>query len=113
RARMADRDKAVEVINAAYAEGQLTPEQREDRVHRALLATHIGDLDQVTADLQKADTQESEVTEAAPTSWWGRTSRRARVGIAGALLVAVGGGVALAQMGEDDSTSVTQPQQYF
>lgn len=113
RARMADRDRAVEVINAAYAEGQLTVDEREDRVHRALLATHLGDLDQVMSDLQKAPPQMPGTDAAEPTSWWGRTSRRTKLGIAGALLVVVGGGVAIAQMGEDDSTSVGQPEQYF
>lgn len=113
RARMVDRDKAVEVINAAYAEGQLTTEQREDRVHRALLATHMGDLDQVTSDLQRAESAVPEKVGAAPDSWWARTSRRTKVVIAAALLLVVGGGVAITQMGEDDPTTQTQTQQYF
>ncbi|WP_162598638.1 DUF1707 SHOCT-like domain-containing protein [Nocardioides gilvus] len=105
---MVDRDHAVEVINAAYAEGQLTTEQREDRVHRALLATHVGDLDQVTSDLQTAQPEELG-SEVAPTSWWGRTSRRTKVAVAGALLVLAGGGLAVAEMG-GDSDSVVEAQ---
>lgn len=99
RARMADRDRAVEMINAAYAEGQLTTQQREDRVHRALVATHLGDLDQVTADLQTSESEAPKSAESAPTGWWERTSRRTKVAIAGVLLVAIGSGVAVAEMG--------------
>lgn len=101
RARAKDRDEAVEVINAAYGEGQLTAVQREDRVHRALTATHLGDLHQLTADLQPEAPAAPE-----PPNPWRSSSRRAKVAVAAAVLVVVGGGVVATQVGSDDDAVV-------
>ena len=104
RARTQDRDQAVEVINTAYAQGQLTDAEREDRVHRALVATHVGDLAQVTADLQPAQKtpQASQVSQ----NWWQRTSTRTKLAVGAAALVLVGGGVVATQTGGDEPVAV-------
>lgn len=108
RARTGDREEAVELINAAYAEGQLTTDQREDRVHRALVATHLGDLQQITSDLQPG-----EPAALAPQGRWQRMSRRTKLGIAAAVLALGVGGVFVAeQIGGNDSTSVSEQESY-
>lgn len=106
RARTQDRDQAVEVINAAYAQGQLTDAEREDRVHRALVATHVGDLAQVTADLQPA--QKTPQTSQVSQHWWQRTSTRTKLAVGAAALVLVGGGVAATQTGGDEPVAVVE-----
>ena len=52
RARDADRDRHVELIEAAYADGQLGAEDRELRVARALTAASLSELEALTRDLQ-------------------------------------------------------------
>lgn len=52
RARDADRDRYVEVLEAAYVDGQLGAEDRELRVSRALQAQTLAELDMITRDLQ-------------------------------------------------------------
>ncbi len=52
RARTADREAAVELINTAYVDGQLSDTERDDKVARALVARTIGEVQQTTADLQ-------------------------------------------------------------
>lgn len=52
RARDADRDRYVEVLEAAYVDGQLGAEDRELRVSRALQAETLAELDMITRDLQ-------------------------------------------------------------
>jgi hypothetical protein len=52
RARDADRDRYVDVIEAAYVDGQLGEADRELRVSRALVAETLGELDGLTRDLQ-------------------------------------------------------------
>jgi len=47
----ADRDRTVERLRAAAAEGRLDPDELEDRVSRALSARTQGDLDMVLGDL--------------------------------------------------------------
>lgn len=54
RARAIDRDTHVEVIEAAYADGQLTREEYDERVSAALQAVTLTDLDRLTGDLQGA-----------------------------------------------------------
>jgi hypothetical protein len=50
-ASTADRDSAVEVLKAGYAEGRLTKEEYEARAEQAFTARTLGDLARVTADL--------------------------------------------------------------
>ena len=52
RAKDADRDRFVELIEAAYVDGQLGTEDRELRVARALSAETLDELETLTRDLQ-------------------------------------------------------------
>ena len=52
RAKDADRDRFVELIEAAYVDGQLSTEDRELRVTRALSAATVDELEALTRDLQ-------------------------------------------------------------
>jgi hypothetical protein len=52
RAKDADRDRYVEVIEAAYVEGQIGDADRELRVSRALAAETLDELETLTRDLQ-------------------------------------------------------------
>lgn len=54
RASDADRDRAVEVLNAAAADGRLTMEELDERVTSALCARTVGDLAELTGDLPVA-----------------------------------------------------------
>jgi Domain of unknown function (DUF1707) len=49
----ADRDRTVERLRTAAAEGRLDPDELEDRVSRALSARTQSDLDAVLRDLPK------------------------------------------------------------
>ncbi|PKH38906.1 protein of unknown function [Nocardioides alpinus] len=66
RARDADRDRAVETIEAAYVDGQLGDADRELRVSRALSAETLDELTGLTRDLQGAAAHE--VVRPAPLS---------------------------------------------
>ncbi|MFF0541301.1 DUF1707 domain-containing protein [Nocardia thailandica] len=52
RARDIDRAQVSTVLDAAYAEGQLSPQEYHDRVERAGNARTLGELRGLTADLQ-------------------------------------------------------------
>lgn len=52
RARDADRDRFVELIEAAYVDGQLGDPDRELRVAQALNAASLDELQALTRDLQ-------------------------------------------------------------
>lgn len=52
RAKDADRDRFVELIEAAYVDGQLNSADRDFRVERALSAQTLDDLHTLTRDLQ-------------------------------------------------------------
>jgi len=51
RASTADRERAVDVLKAGYAEGRLTKEEYESRADQAFAARTVGELARVTADL--------------------------------------------------------------
>ena len=51
RASDADRDRAIEVLAAASAEGRLSPEEYSERSEAALAARTLGDLARLTGDL--------------------------------------------------------------
>jgi hypothetical protein len=53
RAKDADRDRFVELIEAAYVDGQLNSADRELRVGRALSAETLDELETLTRDLQQ------------------------------------------------------------
>jgi hypothetical protein len=52
RAKDADRERYVDIIEAAYVDGQLSEQDRELRVSRALTAQTLDELDALTRDLQ-------------------------------------------------------------
>jgi Domain of unknown function (DUF1707)/Domain of unknown function (DUF4190) len=51
RASTADREHAIEVLKAGFAEGRLTKEEYDARVGSAFAARTLGDLAMITADL--------------------------------------------------------------
>jgi hypothetical protein len=51
RASDADRDRAIEALGGARAEGRLSPEEYSERSEAALVARTLGDLGRLTADL--------------------------------------------------------------
>ena len=51
RAASADRERAVDVLKAGFAEGRLTQEEYNDRMGRAYAARTYGELTTLTADL--------------------------------------------------------------
>jgi uncharacterized protein DUF1707/uncharacterized protein DUF4190 len=51
RASSADRERAVDVLKAGFAEGRLTQDEYNDRMGRAYTARTYGDLARLTADL--------------------------------------------------------------
>lgn len=51
RASSADRERAIDVLKAGYAEGRLSKEEYESRAEQAFAASTLGDLARVTADL--------------------------------------------------------------
>lgn len=54
RAAQLDRDRAVELLAGAYAEGRLTKDEHDARLGRALSGTTYADLDAVLRDLPGA-----------------------------------------------------------
>lgn len=53
RARDADREAAIELVNAAYADGQITDVERSERSNRLRAARTFADLDAQLVDLQR------------------------------------------------------------
>jgi Domain of unknown function (DUF1707)/Domain of unknown function (DUF4190) len=51
RASAADRERAIDVLKAAFAEGRLTTEEHEARVERAYRSRTYADLAALTVDL--------------------------------------------------------------
>ena len=54
RAADADRDRVVELLNAAYSEGRLSKDEYDGRLDNALSARTYADLDQLVTDLPAA-----------------------------------------------------------
>lgn len=114
RAKDADRDRFVELIEAAYVDGQLGAQDRELRVSRALSAETLDELKALTRDLQvPAGAVAPDVVSATPAR---SRSRRATGVVVGLVLfvvlvvAGVTGVVALAMFavsGESDSATST------
>jgi hypothetical protein len=51
RAATADRDRAADLLNTAYAEGRLSKDEHEARLARVMSAATFAELDAVVADL--------------------------------------------------------------
>ena len=82
RASDADRDKVLDRLRKACAEGRIVAHELEDRIARALRAETYGDLDAVVADLPR---------EKAATKQRSRRTRLVlRYPLLGAVLLAVG-----------------------
>lgn len=65
KARDADRDAAIEVVEAAYADGQITQPDYEIRVDRLLKAQTVGEVQQQVHDLRRDPAEEvTDVVEA-------------------------------------------------
>jgi Domain of unknown function (DUF1707)/Domain of unknown function (DUF4190) len=58
RASDADRDRAAELLGAAYGEGRLTKDEYDGRLEDAFSARTYADLDQIVADLPAAHAAE-------------------------------------------------------
>ncbi|QVI28481.1 DUF1707 domain-containing protein [Mycolicibacterium neoaurum] len=52
RAKDSDRDATCALLDAAHSEGQLSMVEHQERIAAAMAATTLGDLDDLTADLQ-------------------------------------------------------------
>ena len=95
RARDADRDTYVDVIEAAYVDGQLGEQDRELRVGRALTAETLDELEALTRDLQNRPAQVAVAPVPAPAP--ARTAAASAdsssvgkfVGIAGSVVVGI------------------------
>ncbi len=108
RAKDADRDRYVELIEAAYVDGQIGDADRELRVGRALSAETLDELETLTRDLQRP-------VGFVPASERAAPRRRQGAGPAVALLLAglvvflvlgaVGALVLLAAGGDQDSAT--------
>ncbi len=125
KARTADRDRTVEIINSAYADGQIDNAAREGRVTKALKASTLHQLDQLVIDLQHpgpsagATPPESEPpgfreqlrrNNAAQRREWRNVPRWQKVLIGVLTVVCIGGvGVAtvLDDQPDDTDTSIT------
>lgn len=107
RARNADREAAVEIINAAYVDGQLSETERDDRVSRALVARSTAQVEHSTTGLQRP--QPTAAPTAAPkggiSGWWRSRSQAAKVGIVAAALMLPPAGLATTNLVEPDDTS--------
>ena len=98
----------MDLINAAYADGQLTETERDDKVSRALVARTLGDVRQTTADLQ-GDPVVRPTAAGRPRG----VSRRAKAGMAAAVLVVAGIGGAAALDGSPDEASGVQVERPY
>lgn len=107
RAKGADRDRYVEVIESAYVDGQIGDADRELRVSRALSAKTLDELETLTRDLQNRPIP----AQAAPPPRTPRTGRVAGlVAALGAFVVLVGGGVVgLVVLSATDESGVGSP----
>jgi Domain of unknown function (DUF1707)/Cell wall-active antibiotics response 4TMS YvqF len=76
RASDADRDRAVDSLAAASAEGRLSLEEYSQRSEAALLARTLGDLAGLTADLPAAPEGDAAAVPAEITAVLGNESRK-------------------------------------
>jgi Domain of unknown function (DUF1707)/Domain of unknown function (DUF4190) len=68
RASNADRERAVDVLKAAFAEGRLTQAEYEQRMDRAYRSLTYGELSAVVADLPQGPVPAPMVMPMAPPS---------------------------------------------
>ena len=111
RAKDEDRDRFVELIEAAYVDGQIGAEDRELRVSRALAAETLDELETLTRDLQRPPGHEVVRPSPAPSAARGPGVVVALVALV-AVVALIGAGVfsVVLFVGRDtDSASSTSP----
>ncbi|OEV03456.1 DUF1707 and DUF4190 domain-containing protein [Streptomyces oceani] len=62
-----DRERAIDVLRAAFAEGRLTKEEYDQRTERAVAARSITELQQLTSDVPHGPGGATAATPAMPT----------------------------------------------
>jgi hypothetical protein len=67
----ADRERTVDVLRAAYAEGRLTKEEYDQRTGRALAARSIEELQHLTADVPQGPGNGSYPVQQLPAAFGG------------------------------------------
>lgn len=90
RAKDADRERYVDIIEAAYVDGQLGEQDRELRVSRALTAETLDELEGLTRDLQNRPAPVAPVlphADATRDSTTDGVPRAARVAVGGVFVV--------------------------
>ncbi len=102
RAKDADRNLAVDLINAAFSDGQLSSADRDLRIERVLLAPSLGDLEGLTRDLQDVP-----LGGVPATTRPGRSHRTLRIGLVAAAVLLVAGGIVGAMTGREDHSGTT------
>ena len=128
RARTADRDRAVETINEAYVDGQLTGDERDARVASALGARTLVQLGRVTTDLQAPKPPPATPPTPAPPPGfreqlrrnsekqreeWRRVPRWQKVTIGALATLCIGGlgaSIAFGERPDDRASSATKAQ---
>jgi hypothetical protein len=60
-----DRERALELLQQAYAEGRLDPGELERRIERALTAVSAAELEPIIADLPAPEEEEARLTSTA------------------------------------------------
>jgi hypothetical protein len=110
RAKDADRERYVDIIEAAYVDGQLGEQDRELRVSRALTAQTLDELDALTRDLQ--DRPVVVAPRVAPSTATPRAASLVVVGAVAVIMLAVllllgAAGLALFSVGGESDESPT------
>ena len=100
RARDADRDVAIALVDAAFGDGQLSRIEREERSEQIVAATTLGELRELTADLQTPA-----VVPPAPR----RRRRFVPIAVAAAVATAIVVGVVVGT-GDDDQEPTAQAE---
>lgn len=90
RARDADRERHVDLIEAAYVDGQLNDADRELRVGRALAAETLDELTGLTRDLQRPASAGAATPLPPPARRSSRSRRTALVLVLGVVVVLIG-----------------------
>lgn len=104
RARDADRNEVVEVLEAAFVDGQLSADEREQRVAEALNAVDLEDLRVLVKDLQNAPERfKVGVVASVRAAASGVPPRRALGFGAAALVLAVGVPLTVSALDSDES----------
>lgn len=101
RARDADRDQVVALLEAAFVDGQLDRADYDQRVGQALAAKTLGELEPLTHDLQS---DEVDVTAESP-----RFGRRAALAAGLGLVLLGGAGWRLAHRDDEEEPAAVDP----